>query len=408
MEELNEHISGIRRLMEEIKTEMYSISNPETAALDEYIKSLYLRMLSTVVQYENEPSEMQLSYLGRIHAGIQAENPMEDYMRMALDLSVEDVQEFIAYMKESRVRYYFSLEGILLVSMGNSKHENYQYLGELIELISVSKRELEYLSTVARSILEQNPEYYDKTKMIAPETMEGRMLIPYVGNYYAGAIIDTPNEKYYYTPNRNEDYHIEVPPSFRECKVTFKNLTFDLSRNLDFYGCETIEFQNCVFKGNEFSIRFSGCGCIRLSDCRFYEFSKYTFVEKHTEKLLISGCSFHNCVYHYNCSTDGRFKYEFTQGGVIHNGSEDAYKKGKPAVVISACEFKNCGEEIAMAFGYLPIIICDDKCEVKNSKFVNCWNYDSGIIIQDEFLFYDCCIVEGNEVINSAAIVGKR
>ena len=69
MDEFNRRISGIRRAMEEMKTEMYAISNPVTAALDEYIKSLYIKMLCTVVQYENDPSEMQLLYLRRLHKG---------------------------------------------------------------------------------------------------------------------------------------------------------------------------------------------------------------------------------------------------------------------------------------------------------------------------------------------------
>ena len=34
---------------------------------------------------------------------------MEDYMRMALEISADDLQEFIMIMKGNRAKYYFAL-----------------------------------------------------------------------------------------------------------------------------------------------------------------------------------------------------------------------------------------------------------------------------------------------------------
>lgn len=125
---LNKNIAGIRNAMKEMKAEMYAIRNPELAELDEYRKTLYLKVLCTVLQYENTPSDMQILYLKRLLKGLGADEPVEEYMRKALDISDVDIREFVGYMKDSRIKYYFALEGILLISMGDYSADTYEYL----------------------------------------------------------------------------------------------------------------------------------------------------------------------------------------------------------------------------------------------------------------------------------------
>ncbi len=407
MDEFNRRISGIRRAMEEMKTEMYAISNPVTAALDEYIKSLYIKMLCTVVQYENDPSEMQLLYLRRLHKGIQIDNSIEDFMRMALDISEVDVQEFIDIMRGNHARYYFALEGILLVSMGKGEQASYEYLGELIELICISKRELEYLSTVARSILEQDSEYYDKAKSIAPESVEGFAVVPYIANFYAGAIVDTRIEKHFYAPNRDWNYGFWFPCLFQEKKVTFSNLAFEMSSAFEFNGCEIVVFRNCVIKGNDYSVYLRRCGDVKFINCRFYDFSSYTIVDDTVENLSLLKCEFENCLLHYNRMSDDWKEI----GGVVHvtnNVKDIGYKADNHQyeVKMSGCEFRNCGGKNESNY-YSSAIICNGRCEVKDCKFINCWNYNKDNIDPENkrrslFGYKFECAAESNEVISSA------
>ena len=62
--------------------------------LDEYVRNLYIKMLCTVVQYDNIPEESQQCYLERIVRGFGADGTLEEYMRQALELSETDVREF--------------------------------------------------------------------------------------------------------------------------------------------------------------------------------------------------------------------------------------------------------------------------------------------------------------------------
>jgi len=305
MDEFNRRISGIRRAMEEMKTEMYAIFNPVTAALDEYIKSLYIRMLCTVVQYENDPSEMQLLYLRRLHKGIQIDNSIEDFMRMALDISEVDVQEFIDIMRGDHARYYFALEGILLVSMGKGEQANYEYLGELIELISISKRELEYLSTVAKSILEQDSEYYDKAKLIAPETVKEVGMVPYIENYYAGALIDTEAEKYFSSPDRENANNIEYSSTYNNKRITFYNLEIEISKDWKFEGCATVTFERCKLSSNgDGKLIFVNIANLKISNCEFIDFSNHVMSLDCVNGVDISENSFEHCG--WTCDGSGK------------------------------------------------------------------------------------------------------
>ena len=197
---LNKNIAGIRNAMTEMKAEMYAIKNPELAELDEYRKTLYLKVLCTVLQYENTPSDMQILYLKRLLKGLGADEPVEEYMRKALDISDVDIREFVGYMKDSRIKYYFALEGILLISMGDYSADTYEYLAELIELTGISKDELRGVSLVAKSVLQQDSAYYDQAKELLTDDLQQVNFAPYIKNYYAGAILDTQHEKYYSAP----------------------------------------------------------------------------------------------------------------------------------------------------------------------------------------------------------------
>lgn len=161
MDDFNKKISGIRSSMNEMKAELYAIKNPDLVILDEYNKDLYLKLLATVVQYDNNPSDMQILYLKRIVKGIETEKSIEDYMKKALELSVDDVINFIEFAKTNNVKFYFALESILLVNMGDSNEQNMEFVAELMELCGVTKADLEYLSLVAKSILQQDSMYYN-------------------------------------------------------------------------------------------------------------------------------------------------------------------------------------------------------------------------------------------------------
>ena len=110
MGKIEENILEIRNHFMELQNEKYTIRNGRLSDKEEYLKSLYVQMLSTVVQYENDVTEMQLLFLQRIVKGLCCELQTEDYMRKALDISMVEVKEFAdAYQSEEGVEWHDSV-----------------------------------------------------------------------------------------------------------------------------------------------------------------------------------------------------------------------------------------------------------------------------------------------------------
>lgn len=322
MEKFNKRIEEIRTMMSGMKVEMYAIVNPELAALDEYTKNLYLKVLCTVVQYENEPSEMQTLYLKRLIAGIGTEEPLEEYMRKALEISDVDIKEFISYMKEDQVRYYFALESMVLTAMGQQIQDNYEYLAELIELCGITKEDLKYLAFVAESILRQDSGYYDTAKDSINDRTRSLNFYPYISNYYAGALIDNDNEQYYTAPglgmNTND---IILPAEYTARKVTFRNLVINLGEDCKFEGCETVDFINCkITTDNSKALYFKAIGNVSFIECEFYDMDNHVACFESVNNVEVKQCTLRNCGWIRSMSDykGALFKYNWPLGSTFN------------------------------------------------------------------------------------------
>lgn len=382
MEDFNKKVKGLCDLMEELKAEQAAIVNPELVSLDEYTKTLYLKVLGTVVQYENIASDMQVFYLKRIVSGMEVELPLEEYLKKALEISEKDIREFTASMKEGNTKYYFALDALIVASMGYCQQANYEYLANLMQLMGIDRQELKTLCLTAKSVLQQESSFYNEAKQSAGEYIKQANFLPYISNYYAGAIVDTEEESYYSAPSREKSKGIEYPIEFRKNKVTFKNLDINLEHDFKFSGCDNVRFYNCVITGNEASIYLIGCKEVEFEKCRFQDFKKRTLIEENTGMVNILECEFENCIYQY--FEEERNINGF--GGVIF-GSFNNETKNK----LKKTVFRNCGGNyLGKEFLYREVegIISNVKgSEIDSCKFYNCEHYKDGKISESGSLF---------------------
>jgi hypothetical protein len=265
---------------------------------------------------------------------------------------------------------------------------------------------------VAESVLRQESSYYEKAKKIMPEGAESLCFAPYIKNYYAGAITDTSYEKYYSAPTKMSSMGIEFAVSYSASKVTFSNVIIDVGREWNFEGCEEVFFDDCIINGDASSIVFHACSHAVFRKCQFNNFKTYAVVEKRINKIEFDQCEFADCMYEYTRDIDD---WQML-GGVIHVDEAEPFDWGRAVesrerrTVIHNCTFKNCGGRNTRCY-YSSAVISNDCCEVKNSKFINCWNYNGSTAIDPKnerrTLFGFGSINEGNEIVGSADIVGK-
>ena len=396
------NVDDIRKWMKELQSERYAIENAALQDL-EYVKHLYQTVLCTVVQYHNEQTEGQMLLLKRIISGMGVEENVTEYMRKALEINETQMQEFRSMIGDGDTKYYFAIDALLLAALGSGEKDTYEYLAELLELLDISKRDLECLCTVAKAIVMQDSAVYDEAKELMSEDIEELDFSAYVRSFYTGIIVDSEKLVYYHAVDKNNSDVIELEDSFTAEIVVFSNLNINCASDIWFQGCTRVCFSNCTITGaSEGSFVFEGCESVEIRSCKFRDFNKPALQEMCVGGLLIDGCLFSNCMAKFSDTEDWK-----ARGGVIHlSDSLDNNIRGINRIVNSS--FEECGiQQRNYVWSYAILSNCD--CEVINCSFRNCWGYCKGGTEKDRedsyrTLFLHGTVNKDNKVVNSAAL----
>lgn len=304
MSTFEQQIDAVRAYFKEHKAERYPFENPYLREKEEYIQSLYYRMLCALVRYPDEPDDMQMLYIRRLMAGAQAEHTFQDYMKMALDLDTDDINEFISAFHEDELRFYFCVDGLVLLSAVQAHEKAYALLSELIELLGITKDELRYLSAIAAAIVTQSSQAFDSAKALATRFTKHLSFYPYVRGFYSGLISDTSAEKYIYSANGGSVSLSQYGP-YTAKRVVIENISCVLDQDIEFEGCEEVIIRNCILKGNEYRFEFYRVGKVIIENCEISDFSnRFAYLES-TNNLFVQKNHFENCGYSSNSYIKG-------------------------------------------------------------------------------------------------------
>lgn len=327
MSTFEERIDKVREYFKEHKAERYPFENTALSEKDEYIKSLYFRMLCTVIRYTGEASEMQVLYVKRLIAGCNGESEFQDYMKMALDLDISDVEEFISVFREDALRYYFCIDGAILLSASETEEKKYELLAELIETLGITHGELKYLAAVAQSVVLQSSEKFDEAKTFAPDTLCPLSMYHYVQGFYAGAIVDTPNEIHIFSCDRSE-VDLSAYGVLKNKKVIIENISCSFKGDVILEGCAEVIIRNCKFMGSQYHFEFNTIGNVIIENCDIRDFSNRFALFDNTNNFTVLNNRFFNC----GCTGDGDI-----YGGVLWNNSNCSKN-----IILENNELLNC------------------------------------------------------------------
>lgn len=298
-----EKIDKMRNYFNAHKAERYPFINTMLAEKDEYTKSLYFRMLCMLVRYTNEPSEAQILYIKRLIAGTKAENTFQDYMKKAIEIEIKDIEEFISILSKDELKYYFCIDGAILLSVAPND-KNYKLLAEIIEILGVTKKELDYLMAVTRSICLQDSEAFNSAKELSLESTKSLDVYHYIEEFYSGDVVNTPNLLHITSCDKSE-LDLSQYGEFTSQKVIIENVQCCLSENLVFNGCAEVIVKNCKFTSDIPNFEFYNIGKITIENCEFSNFEMRVANFNNVNEIYCIHNKFINCGYTGNSDIKG-------------------------------------------------------------------------------------------------------
>lgn len=151
------------RLLEQIKKQNYRnypIKNALLESETDYIKNNYFRHLALTLTQKGEASENQRYLFSRMIEGVEAEDKIEDYLRQAMDIEIDQYIEFMDQLKEKEIRYRFLLDAALIICCDIHTEEQEELLACFMETLKISLADAAFICETTRNVLKQDRDRY--------------------------------------------------------------------------------------------------------------------------------------------------------------------------------------------------------------------------------------------------------
>lgn len=352
----------------------YPILNGQLADSTDYIKNGYLKMLAVIMQQSGIVSKAQLEIFKRIISGANTEKTAEDYLRMALDIEIEDYINFSDELKKLQLKYRWVLDAIIITCVQKGTQDQLILLAQFCESYKVSKNELRYIATMAKAIINMKVEDYVTAYGIKEDTIPDTVFSDYM--YLISNKCVCSNEYMtIFQPTQKEDITVQVLEKIKEVNTPYiRIIGAEINLNnydLKFLDKEKVILENCCFVGgSKYPISFSSCKEVIINNCSFENFSSRTLIIGEAVSVSINGCKFTNCKLKYS---DKSIDWSVL-GAVIY--SLEPLNVGRLDLINTS--FTDCGG-INESNYFRSAFICNIKSYVDSCNFTNCWHLNNNI-----------------------------
>lgn len=388
----NKNIEDLCTYIKNNKAQMYAIENKMLTEETDFLINGYLKMLGVILQQAEEISEAQLYLYRRIVAGTPCDKSAEDYLRMALAITIEEYLEFAAELKELDVRYRFIFDAMLLSCVSEKQFKQLELVAEFSEELKINKIEMEYLATMAKCILRINSSDYVDADEIKPDSIPNDMFDDYIKLLSNSCVLRNDNMTILH-PSCAEDVdisklnmiaNVNTPQiKLRSVKIDISEfpLVFSNHKKVIIDGCEFLNGDKCSdsiqidFTPYNAVITFDNCDEVIITNSVFRDFTSRPIRIISACKITIINTCFENCMHEINSDR----KDWLVSGSVIR---ADKMRENNP-IIIKDCYFYKCGGRNKRNY-YRSQFICNHNVEVSNSRFCDCWNYHSNSEIDPE------------------------
>lgn len=387
---------GEFKLIEQIKRRNYSnypLTNAELKGQTDYIKNNYFKHLALVLTQRGETSENQRYLFCRMLKGVEAEQEIEEHLRQAMEIEIEEYEEFMEQLRGMTLRYRFVLDALLIACSDVYSDEQKELLALFMESLKVGLDEAAFICGIARSILEQDEKSYC-------QTMKENLAFPFwdFAHEYAAAFAGKDlceiteqslflyfSEKTELSKKRLADMGVANGAIEGYEEVVIGNAVFSLRQeDLEIKGIGKAVFIGCKFDGTvqnsindcgKFAVNLKEDKKVEFQNCEFMNFSnRAMYVECGVDAaILFHACRFHKCYLEESReSFFGRDKV----GCVIWAGQACN-------LMIQESEFVMCGIIASyVSIGYYNQIILNQSATVRKCRFQHCSVYENRLELE--------------------------
>lgn len=364
-----EKIKRLCTYIEENKASLYPVENEMLSKAADHLLNGYLKMLGVILHQGEEITDAQSFLYKRIIAGTPAEEKAEGYLRMALDIEIEEYESFISEVKELSVKYRFLLDALILSCVSRQSPGQIKLVAEFAEALGINAAELHYLAAIAKAELCMDGSAYTDADELKTESIPENITTGYLRMLTEDGVTKNRNLTIFYPSydtEVTENAMKKVMQTDTPC-VKLVNVKINLGEYpLTFADKKRVVLDECDFTGGG-TIVFHNCKEIIVQSSRFHDFDKRVVVVSGEDRfdMRITNCTFENCYDEYRNASNGRAPL-----GVIY--AESA--KSENSIFINDCTFDSCGGRSGESY-YQSSFICNYPCRVKNSRFINCWHF---------------------------------
>lgn len=234
---------------------------------DERIQKMYI--LSLMHFFDNSVSENlfweRRLLIYRIIAAVHTEFDIDEYVTQSMKIDLKFWDEFIEETDEAtKISYIVDFLILLNLDTQNSKKDEYEKIGDVIQFFHISKEKLIHLVNISKTILQQDfgcfIELIDSDKDINYDSFLGY----FEKNKYSSVITNIKDLwnatgevliANAYIGNEKEFLDFS---SINATSVYFSKCTFSHIRGIVSESSMPITFEGCMFEGNLFNSIFDG------------------------------------------------------------------------------------------------------------------------------------------------------
>ena len=314
---MSEKMKQLRQYMKDNRGSEKTIQNSLLAENTQYEKNNYFTLLAVILQQVDNIPSGQLAMYKRLVAGASVEHSVEEYLQKALDIEIEDYENFIENNKDTQLGFRFLLDAYVITSILEMEQQ-IQMVDDILQALGVERKEEQYLKEVAKRIVNSDDSlfwdiYEKELDIISENVFEDYLALMDRSTTFSNdrVTIVKPRARERVTVSDLEKLQETSTPCI---KIIGANVDLK-GYEVTFCGKEEIIFDSCMFTGGgDSTLYFQQCNKIIIKNTTFNHFSNRVIQIKDVKTLDIQGCNFDDCIY---LTTDKKLKNLLS--GVIYS-----------------------------------------------------------------------------------------